>query len=212
MFITLEGPDGSGKTTQILPLADFLHQQGYDVLVTREPGGTAIGDQVRSILFNTANATMHPRTEVLLFQASRAQIVAEVIRPHLARGGVVICDRFADSTLAYQGYGHGLDLEQLRGLIDFATAGLKPDLTIYLDIEVALGLHRRLQGGNWNRLDAYDLDFHQRVRQGYRQLIVAEPQRWVIVDGSKPLEEIQAAIREIVLARLKQHHGRVNIP
>jgi len=135
MFITLEGPDGSGKSTQVAPLVEFLRQQGYSVLPTREPGGTVISDQVRNVLLNRPeNSAMHPRTEILLFLASRAQLVEERIRPALLEGTIVLCDRYADSTLAYQGYGHGVDLDTLRSLLAFATGGLQPDLTILLDV------------------------------------------------------------------------------
>jgi len=202
MFITLEGPEGSGKTSQIGPLAEFLRQQGLDVLTTREPGGTPIGDQIRAVLHSLDNTAMHPRTETLLFQAARAQLVEQVIRPHLERGGIVISDRYADSTLAYQGYGHGLPLEQVRTLIAFATAALKPDLTLLLDVDVEVGLQRRSKGGDWNRLDAYALDFHRRVRQGYHLLVQAEPQRWVIIDAAQTTERVQWALQQAVAARL----------
>lgn len=204
MFITLEGPDGSGKSSQIPPLAEFLRQQGYTVLVTREPGGTSIGDQVRDILMRMDNTAMHPRTETLLFCSARAQIVEEVIRPALAAGQVVISDRYADSTLAYQGYGHGNDLEALRNLLQFATGGLKPDLTLLLDVDAETGLQRRQKsGGEWNRMDAYAMAFHQRVRQGYLSLAMAEPERWVILDARQPSEMVQSTLREIVLDRLQ---------
>jgi dTMP kinase len=202
MFITFEGSEGSGKTYQIPLLADFLTQAGYPVLATREPGGTSIGDQVREILSAFKNAAMLPRTEILLFQASRAQLVDEVIRPHLAGGGVVLCDRYADSTLAYQGYGYQLELGLLRQVIDFATGGLKPDLTLLLDIDVEEGLRRRTKSGSLNRLDALDLTFYQRVRQGYFELVQAEPRRWVVIDAGRPPEQVQADIRRVVLERL----------
>lgn len=202
MFITLEGPDGSGKTSQLPLLAEYLRTQGFDVLTTREPGGTSISEQIRAVLHSLENTEMNPRTEILLYQASRAQLVVQVIRPHLVKGGVVISDRFADSTLAYQGYGHQLDLEPLGVLVSFATGGLKPDLTILLDIDVEVGLQRRKQGGNWNRLDAYDLAFHQRVRQGYHQLARAEPERWVEIDASQPPKKVQLAMRRVVAERL----------
>ncbi len=202
MFITLEGPDGSGKTSQLPLLAEYLRTQGFDVLTTREPGGTSISEQIRAVLHSLENMEMNPRTEILLYQASRAQLVVQVIRPHLVKGGVVISDRFADSTLAYQGYGHQLDLEPLGVLVSFATGGLKPDLTILLDIDVEVGLQRRKQGGNWNRLDAYDLAFHQRVRQGYHQLAEAEPERWVEIDASQPSKKVQIAMRRVVAERL----------
>ena len=203
MFITLEGPEGSGKTTQIGPLAEFLRQQGLEVLTTREPGGTPIGDQIRAVLHSLENTAMHPRTETLLFQSARAQLVEQVIRPHLQRGGIVISDRYADSTLAYQGYGHGLPLDQVRAVISFATGELKPDLTILLDLDVELGLQRRSQGGGWNRLDAYTLEFHRRVRQGYHQLVQAEPSRWAILDAAQTPERVQEALRKVVCERLR---------
>jgi dTMP kinase len=203
MFITLEGPDGGGKSTQAALLAEFLRQQGCSVLATREPGGTPIGDQVRAVLSNLENTAMHPRTEILLFQASRAQHVEQLIRPHLERGGIVVCDRYADSTLAYQGYGHQVDLARLRAIVDFATGGLKPNLTLLLDIDVEEGLQRRTKSGEWNRLDAYALAFHRRVRQGYFELARKEPGRWVTVDASRSPDEVQGEIRKAVIGRLK---------
>jgi dTMP kinase len=203
VFITLEGPEGSGKTSQIGPLAEFLRQQGLDVLTTREPGGTPIGDQIRAVLHSLDNTAMHPRTEALLFQSARAQLVEQVIRPQLQRGGIVISDRYADSTLAYQGYGHGLPLEQVQAMINFATGELKPDLTMLLDVDVEMGLQRRSKGGGWNRLDAYTLDFHRRVRQGYHRLAQAEPQRWVILDAAQTPERVQEIMRQVVSERLK---------
>jgi dTMP kinase len=204
MFITLEGPDGGGKTSQAASLSEHLSQEGYQVLLTREPGGTAIGDQIRAILNRLENSEMNARTETLLFLAARAQLVGQVIVKQLQLGGIVICDRYADSTLAYQGYGHQNDLAQIQSLIDFATGGLKPDLTLLLDLEVEEGLRRRAQGGDWNRLDAYDLDFHRRVRAGYHRLARAEPGRWVTIDASLPPERVQAAIRQVVFERLAE--------
>jgi dTMP kinase len=203
VFITFEGSEGTGKTTQLAALVDFLRQQGYEVLTPREPGGTAIGEQVRSILFDLSNTGMQARTEVLLFQASRAQLVEDVIRPALGRGCVVLCDRYADSTLAYQGYGRQLDLAQLRALIDFATGGLKPDLTLLLDLPVEVGLKRRERQGNRNRLDILDLDFYHRVRSGYLEMASLEPQRWAVINAEQPPESVQAEIRRVVLERLK---------
>jgi len=203
MFITFEGPDGSGKSTQAPRLADFLRQAGYDVLLTREPGGTPIGEQIRAIISDLKNTDMRTRTEILLFQASRAQHVEQVILPHLGRGGLVLCDRYADSTLAYQGYGYQLfDLDTLRSLIRFATVGLQPDLTLLFDLEVEEGLRRRSKGGEWNRLDALDLEFHQRVRKGYLEMAHAEPARWVLIDAAQSPEQIQGAVQRIVLDRL----------
>jgi len=203
VFITFEGPDGSGKSHQLAELADFLSQKGYPVFSTREPGGTGIGDKIRLILFDLGNTEMHPRTEILLFQASRAQHVEQIILPSLENGQVVLCDRFADSTLAYQGYGYQVDLQRLKMVVEFATGGLKPDLTLLLDVDVEVGLRRRAKGGEWNRLDAYELAFHQRVRQGYHEMSRLEPARWAVVDAGLPIEEVQQAIREIVLERLR---------
>lgn len=202
MFITLEGPEGGGKTTQINALAEFLRAAGRQTLTLREPGGTPISEQVRAILMNLGNTAMHPRSEILLFLAARAQLVEEVIRPALAQGKVILCDRYADSTLAYQGYGHGVELDVLRRLLDFATGGLQPDLTFLLDIDPLEGLRRKQAASEWNRLDAYDADFHHRVRQGYRQLAAADPQRWVVVDASQPAEAVQTVLRQNILARL----------
>lgn len=203
MFITLEGPEGSGKTSQIPRLADALRAAGHAVLTTREPGGTPIGDQIRKVLFDLGNKTMQPRSEILLFQASRAQLVDEVIHPALSAGQVVLCDRYADSTMAYQGYGHGVDLAQLGELVHFATGGLKPNLTLFLDIKPQDGLRRRDADGNWNRLDDYKLEFHERVYAGYKALIAAEPQRWAVVDAMRTPDEVAAELAQIVLSQLQ---------
>lgn len=209
MFITFEGPDGSGKTTQVRLLAAYLTGQDYPLFLTREPGGTPIGDQIRGVLHDLKNEGMHPHTEILLYAASRAQLVAQEIRPRLAQGQIVLCDRYADSTLAYQGYGHGLDLDALRHILAFATGGLQPDLTIYLDITAEEGLQRRQQaaanGAEWNRLDAYPLDFHRRVRDGYLALMAESPARWVRIPAVGDPDAIQAQIREVVLARVAAH-------
>ena len=203
MFITLEGPEGSGKSTQIKRLAERLQALGYPVITTREPGGTPIGDQIRQVLVRMENQELHPRTEILLFLAARAQLVAQVIRPALREGKVVLCDRYGDSTLAYQGYGHGLDLNSLRAMLNFATEGLKPDLTLLMDLDIKTGLARKKSIDEWNRLDAYEVSFHERVRAGYLQLAEEEPERWQRVDASKPKDEVQTMLRQIVLQRLK---------
>jgi len=195
LFITFEGPEGSGKTTQLKLLAEWLREQGRDVLATREPGGTAISEAIRGILLDPTHTEMQPEAEILLFSAARAQIVAQVIRPHLQGGGIVLCDRYADSTLAYQGYGRGLDLDTLCAITAFATGGLVPDLTIYLDIAIEKGLQRKLPQ-EWNRLEAQALAFHQRVREGYLEMAASEPDRWLSVDAFQPIANIQAAIRE----------------
>jgi len=202
MFITLEGPEGSGKTSHIPHLVEFLREQGYTVFPTREPGGTSIGEQIREVLHSLKNAEMHPRTETLLYQAARAQIVEEVFRPRLKMGEIVLSDRYFDSTIAYQGYGHGQDLEQVRQLVRYATGGLTPDLTILLDLEVEIGLQRKSKQQEWNRLDAYTVDFHKRVRAGYLEMVKAEPGRWKVVDSSQKWDLVQAELRKVILASL----------
>jgi dTMP kinase len=204
LFITFEGPEGSGKTTQIRLLADWLGERGREVLTTREPGGTRIGEVIRDVLLSPAHTEMCAEAEILLFSAARAQIVRETLQPHLVRGGVVLCDRFADSTLAYQGYGRLLDLDTLRQITLFATGGLIPALTICLDLPVVEGL-RRKQGGDqaeWNRMERERLDFQERVRRGYLALAAAEPQRWFVLDALREIEVIQAEIRQRVAALL----------
>lgn len=201
-FITFEGPDGSGKTAQIDILADEFIQAGYPILKTREPGGTPISDQIRATLLDLKNTSMIDRTEALLYQAARAQLVEEVIKPQLARGGVVLSDRYADSTLAYQGYGHQNTVASLEGIIHYATGGLVPDLTILLDLAPEVGLQRRLDAGGLNRLDAYDINFHHRVREGYLKLARAEPERWVVVDADRTFDEVQKDLRAIIKMNL----------
>lgn len=204
MFITLEGPEGSGKTSQLSQFAEFLRKLGYEVVTTREPGGTSIGDQIRQVLVSMENKKLHPRTEILLFLSARAQLVEELIKPSLENGKIVVCDRYGDSTLAYQGYGHGLPLEPLREMLRFATGGLVPDLTLYLDIEVEKGLLRKKRGKEWNRLDAYEVEFHRRVRNGYLALAAEEPQRWCVIDANQPKQEVQLAMRLATLAAIKK--------
>ena len=204
MFITFEGPEGSGKSTQLPQLAQFLEEKGLSVVRTREPGGTKIGDQIREVLVRMDNTELHPRTEILLFLAARAQLVEELIIPSLQQGKIILCDRYGDSTLAYQGYGHGLDLDALRAMLQFATGGLKPDRTILLDVDVMTGLKRKKIKEEWNRLDAYELSFHERVRTGYHILAGQEPERWKIVDATQDPEQVQTEIRALVLNALEE--------
>ncbi len=204
LFISFEGPDGSGKSTQIKLLSETLTASGYEVLTVREPGGTAISEQIREVVHNLRNREMSDRAECLLYNAARAQLVDQLIVPHLRRGGIVLCDRYADSTLAYQGYGRGLDLADVKNVIAFATQHLKPDVTFYLDLEVEEGIERRKRGGGeWNRLDDQTLEFHRRVRAGYGQMVKAEPERWVQIDAARAVEDIQKDIVAQVLQRLK---------
>ncbi len=204
MFITFEGLDGSGKTTQFQRAVIWLRGRGQDILTLREPGGTRIGDQIREVLHNRTYTEMTARAELLLYAASRAQLVSERIQPYLEAGGMVLCDRFSDSTMAYQGYARGLDLGFLDTLIQFATQGIRPDLTLYLDIEPAEGVRRRQQGqGELTRLDVEKIDFHTKVREGYRALIAKEPERWVIINASKSIDEVAIQVRAALETRLK---------
>jgi len=204
MFITFEGPEGSGKTTQSVKLKEKLEERGHAVLWTREPGGTRIAEQIREVLHHPDNQEMTPRAEILLYSASRAQHTVEKIQPALAAGQIVLCDRYYDSTLAYQGYGRGLDLAMLRTITQFATDGLVPTLTLYFEIDPEEGLKRRQRdhAAEWNRLDGETLAFHRRVHDGYHQLIQAEPERWVVIDAARDVKVVQAEVLQVVLARL----------
>jgi len=203
MFITLEGPEGSGKTSHIPPLVNYLREKGYTVFPTREPGGTSIGEQIREVIHDLKNHEMHPRTETLLYQAARAQIVEQVFKPRLKADEIVISDRYYDSTIAYQGYGHQQDLEQIRVLVKYATGGLIPDLTVLLDVNVEEGLRRKKNDNEWNRLDAYTVEFHQRVHAGYLEMVKAEPNRWAVVDANQNWDAVQEQLRMATLKRLE---------
>jgi dTMP kinase len=186
IFLTIEGPEGAGKTTQAERLRDALAMNATEVVLTREPGGTALGERVRELLLAVATGAAHdPRADALLFNAARAQLVAEVIAPALARGAVVISTRFADSTLAYQGYGAGLPIAELRAIEAVATGGLRPDRTILLDLPAAIGLGRKGAGELTRFETAFDLAFHERVRAGFLALAAAEPGRFVVVDAAR---------------------------
>lgn len=207
-FVTLEGPEGSGKSTQARLLAGYLEARGEAVLQTREPGGTPIGDQVREVLHSLENTAMTPEAELLLYSAARAQIVVQVIRPALDAGKIVLSDRYADSTIAYQGYGRRLDLDLVRRVTEFATGGLKPDLTFYIDVTVDAGLQRRkdghIRGEEWNRMDSLSREFYDRVRSGYIEMMRQEPERWVRIDGSEGIGTVQEALRRGMDKALEQ--------
>jgi dTMP kinase len=203
-FITFEGIEGSGKSTQILLLQQYLQSRGMRVVLTREPGGTAIGNQVRKILLDPANTALDPAAELLLYAASRAQHLREVILPALKGGMVVLCDRFSDATLAYQGYGRGLDLEMILSLDRLVTTGMRPDLTVLFDIDAAAGV-ARAHGRNRDRgleaearFENEEIAFHERVRQGYLTLVRQEPGRIRMVDASPPPEDVQKNVRIVV--------------
>ncbi|MEA2548396.1 MAG: dTMP kinase [Chloroflexota bacterium] len=203
-LITLEGPEGAGKTVIAKRLVGELERRGHEVVSTREPGGTRLGERLRSILLSQraaeAEAPVDPRADALLFNAARAQLVAEVIRPALERGAIVLCARFTDSTLAYQGYGAGLPVEQLRAVAEVATGGLVPDLTVLLDVPPTVGLGRK-RGASRNRFEAsFDLAFHERVRAGFLALAAAEPARFRVIDSARPIEAVAGDVIAAVLA------------
>lgn len=199
-FITLEGPEGCGKTTQARLLADALEAQGRKVKLTREPGGDPVSEEIRSILLNGLDHSVVDRAEVFLYLAARAQHTERVIRPALDEGAVVICARFTDSTLAYQGYGSGLELDDIRAMNAFATGHLTPDVTLLLDIDVPTGLARQEE---WNRMERKALEYHQRVRQGFLSEAALNPQRIVVVDASHDIEAVCANIISVVMERLR---------
>ncbi len=203
IFITLEGPEGSGKSTQLKRLSAYLKRKGLNVLSTREPGGTRIGERVREILLSPRNRGMSPLAELLLYLASRAQLVEEVMRPALGQGKVVVSARFSDSSLAYQGYGRGLDKQLIRKMNRVTTGSLKPDLTILLDINIPQGLKRARAGSKGDRLEREAREFHQRVREGYLKLAEREPKRIKIVKVVGSIGQVQERIRQHVDELLK---------
>jgi dTMP kinase len=195
LFIAFEGVEGCGKSTQIIHLKHYLESQGYDVMITREPGGTPIGEAIRSVLLEPAYQAMTAMTEVLLYEAARAQHVAERIRPALAAGQIVLSDRFADSTTAYQCGGRGLSREWIERLHTIAADGLWPDLTVVLDVPVAMGLERAEQESPRDRIESEPLAFHERVREAFLTLAKAEPHRVKVIDGTRNAEVVAAEIR-----------------
>ncbi len=194
-FITLEGPEGAGKTTQVKHLTALLSERGIDHLVTRDPGGTPLGKKIRRILL-TPGLEVSPRAELLLYQADRAQHVEELILPALNAGKLVICDRYTDSTMAYQGFGRGIDFDLIENLNQIATGGLKPEYTFLFDLDSEEGLSRRHPAG-YDRMEREAMDFHHRVRNGYLTLAKKEPERWYILDAAKPLSAVQQEFQEV---------------
>lgn len=206
VLITFEGGEGSGKTTQIALLAAFLEGMGVRVRVTREPGGTELGERLRRLLLAPAEEglALAPLAEALIFAASRAELVAEVIAPALAAGEVVLCDRFGDSTLAYQGYGLGLDLARLRALNRIAAQGVEPDLTLLLDLPPDEAVARVRERGGSDRITARDAGFHARVREGFLALARAHPDRFRVLDGRRAADELAAQVRAAVTGLLRR--------
>ena len=213
-FITLEGPEGAGKTTQAARLEARLLRDGLSVLRTREPGGTELGERIRAILLRTAasdDATIDPLADALLFNAARRQLVEEVIQPARAAGQTVVCARFADSTRAYQGFGAGVPLADLRAIEEIATGGLRPDLTILLDLPPEIGLARKAPVDRTRFETGFDLGFHQRVREGFLALAAAEPDRFVVVDAERSEDEVTSDVDRAV-DRLRSGRAPVDEP
>lgn len=206
-FVSIEGVDGAGKSSHCALLVARLRNAGHDVLEVREPGGTALGEKVRPLVKGETDPSA--RAELLLFEAARAEIVERVIAPALESGSVVIADRFMDSSVAYQGYGRGLPLEQVKALNDFATGGLKPDFTVLLTVSAESGRERSLArdsdgSGEGRRFEEEPLEFHSRVREGFAELAAEEPDRWLVINADRPQEEVAEEIWSEVSSRLKQ--------
>lgn len=207
LFITIEGTDGSGKTTQIHNMMEHLSSMGCKVLLTREPGGTRIGESIRSIILDPAYTEMHNKTELLLYSAARAQLVEQVIKPAVADGQTVICDRYVDSFFAYQGYGRGLDMDMLGMITDTAVDGTMPDITFFFDLDPEIGLRRRMTAAGGDRIENEVMDFHRRVYNGYKELAAKYPERIKTIDASKPVDEVWKDVRlhlEMALGFVRQ--------
>lgn len=207
LFITIEGTDGSGKTTQIRSMMDYLSAMGCKVLLTREPGGTRIGENIRSIILDPAFTEMHNITELLLYSAARAQLVEQVIKPSIANCQTVICDRYIDSFFAYQGYGRGLDMDMLGKVTTIAVDGTIPDITFFFDLDPEIGLKRRMTATGSDRIENEVMDFHRRVYNGYKELAAKYPERIKTIDASKPIDEVWNDVRrqlDTVLGFIRQ--------
>ncbi|MFZ2682736.1 dTMP kinase [Trichococcus shcherbakoviae] len=205
IFITIEGPDGSGKTTALQQVVPRLQQEmNRKVVATREPGGSPIAEKIRSLILDPSHTDMDSRTEALLYAASRRQHLIEKVLPVLESGDVIFCDRFVDSSIAYQGYARGIGEEGIREINQFATEGLEPDVTLYIDVPAEVGIqriHANLDEREYNRLDQEKLDFHEKVRAGYQQLAKANPERIVVVDGTMSREEVAESCYQIIKNR-----------
>ena len=205
LFISMEGPDGAGKTTQIEMLQDYLADKGYEIIITREQGGTVLSEAIRQIILNKEYKEMCPNTELLLYAAARAQLVNEVIRPALEAGKAVICDRFVESSAVYQGIARGLGVERVYAVNDYALEGLRPQLTILLDLDAEEGIRRKKNQAELDRMEAEGLEFHRKVAEGYRMLADREPERMMKISATLPKEDIHAkivvAIEERILNR-----------
>ena len=207
LFITLEGPEGAGKSTNREYLAEHLRAQGLDVLLTREPGGTPLAERIRELLLAPSDEKMDADTELLLVFAARAQHLAQVIRPALARGAIVLCDRFTDATYAYQGGGRGLSVERIATLEQFVQGDLRPDLTLVFDLPVEVGLSRAAARGRLDRFEQEGQAFFQAVRQAYLARAAAEPERYRLVDAAQPLAQVQLALDALLPQILERCRG-----
>jgi dTMP kinase len=203
IFITMEGPDGSGKSTQIELLKEFLTQKGYEILVTRDPGGTAVSEAIREIILNKEFSEMNDMTELLLYAAARAQLVGQVIKPALAAGKAVISDRFVDSAAVYQGIARGLGIDTVYDINRYALQGIMPDMTFHLDLPAEVGIARKKNQAELDRMELQTIEFHQKVAQGYRELAKRNPERIITIDATLPKEEICDMIRTRVNAVLE---------
>lgn len=195
LFITIEGTDGSGKTTQMGLIEEFLMKSGYDVLLTREPGGTRISEQIRDIILNPDHTEMGVYAEMLLYASARAQLVAEVVKPALEKGKIIVCDRFVDSTYAYQGFGRGISMEMLESINNFAIDGVMPDLTFFFDVDPVKALSRRRASSFTDRIENEEMDFHKRVYNGYIKLSDRYPERIKRIDSDRPVQNIWEDVR-----------------
>jgi dTMP kinase len=190
LFITVEGIDGSGKSTQIDLMKDYIQGKGFDVVLTREPGGTKISEKIRAIILDLENSEMGAITEMLLYAAARAQLVSEIIKPAIENGKIVICDRFIDSSYVYQGFGRGIDLDIIKNVNDEAMGGIVPDITFFFDVNPEIALKRRISATGMDRIEKEKMEFHFRVYSGYKKLASLYPQRIKLIDGSKSVEEV----------------------
>lgn len=201
IFITMEGPDGSGKTTQIDLLKKYLESKGYDIVIAREPGGTAIGEKIRELILDPAHKEMSHMTELLLYASARAQLVSQIIGPALLEGKAVICDRFVESSAVYQGIGRGLGVDTVYEVNNYALGDVKPKLTIFMDLDAEEGIKRKKEQANLDRMEMEDMTFHKRVVEGYRKLATLYPERIVPIDATLSIEEIHSRIVEEVERR-----------
>lgn len=205
IFITIEGLDGSGKTTQISKIKDYFSRRGYETVLTREPGGTEISEKIRNIILDASNTRMSPITEMMLYASARAQLIFEVIKPALNQGKVVICDRFIDSSYAYQGYGRGIDLKIIESVNALGLDNLKPDITFFFDIEPGIALARRISATGADRIENEKIEFHERVYRGYKDRAALDPQRIKVINANREIDEIAEEVECWLNILLGQH-------